>query len=73
LAQELYAHGERDAELMRQEMTALIQKQPLAEIDYISVAYAETLEELDRVEPPALVSLAVRIGKTRLIDNVVLE
>jgi pantoate--beta-alanine ligase len=73
LAQELYAHGERDAELIRQEMTALIQKQPLAEIDYVSVAYAETLEELDRVEPPALVSLAVRIGKTRLIDNVVLE
>ena len=73
LAQELYAQGEKDAERIRQEVTALIQKQPLAEIDYVSVADAQTLDELDRVEPPALVSLAVKIGKTRLIDNVVLE
>ena len=53
-------------------MSALIKKQPLARIDYVSIANAVTLEELDRVEPPALVSMAVRIGKTRLIDNVVL-
>ncbi|MBA7699375.1 Pantothenate synthetase [subsurface metagenome] len=71
LAQKLYVGGERNAEHLRQEMTALIQKQPLADIDYISVANAETLDELDTVSPPALVSLAVRIGKTRLIDNVV--
>ena len=73
LAQELWSQGEKDAQRIRQEMRALIQKQPLAEIDYVSVAHAETLDELDRVEPPALVSLAVKIGKTRLIDNVVLE
>jgi len=73
LAQEMYADGEKDAECLRQEMIALIQKQPLARIDYVSVADAETLDELDRVKPPALVSLAVKIGKTRLIDNVVLE
>ncbi|UCD54013.1 MAG: pantoate--beta-alanine ligase [Dehalococcoidia bacterium] len=73
LAQQLYARGERDAEHIRQEMTTLIQKQPLAEIDYVSVAHADTLDELDRVEPPALVSLAVKIGKTRLIDNVMLD
>ena len=72
LAQELYTRGERDAERIRQEMIALIQKQPLASIDYVSVANAETLDELDKVKPPALVSLAVRIGRTRLIDNVVL-
>jgi len=53
-------------------MTALIQKEPLAKIDYVSVADAETLQELDTVKSPALVSLAVRIGSTRLIDNVVL-
>jgi pantoate--beta-alanine ligase len=52
-------------------MTDLIQKQPLAKIDYISIADAETLDELDKIKPPALVSLAVKIGKTRLIDNVV--
>ncbi len=72
LAQQLYTRGERDAERLRQEMIGLIQKQPLAKIDYVSVAHAETLDELGRVKPPALVSLAVKIGKTRLIDNVVL-
>ncbi len=72
LAQQLYNRGERDAEHIRQEMTALIQKQPLINIDYVSVANADTLDELDRVKPPALVSLAVKIGKTRLIDNIVL-
>jgi pantoate--beta-alanine ligase len=73
LAQELYARGEKDAECIRQEMISLIQKQPLASIDYVSVAHAQTLDELKKVKPPALVSLAVKIGNTRLIDNVVLE
>ena len=73
LAQQLWSQGEKDAQHLRQEMTDLIQKQPLANIDYVSVADAETLDELDKVSPPALVSLAVRIGSTRLIDNIVLE
>jgi len=73
LAQQLYAKGEKSAEQLRQQMINLIQKQPLATIDYVSIAYAETLEELNEVNPPALVSLAVKIGKTRLIDNIVLE
>jgi len=73
LAQKLWSQGEKDAQTIRQRMTALIQKQPLAHIDYISIADAETLDELDAVRPPALVSLAVKIGKTRLIDNVVVE
>jgi len=71
LAQKLWSEGGKDAKAIRQQMTDLIQKQPLADIDYISIADAETLDELDRVKPPALVSLAVKIGKTRLIDNVV--
>ena len=53
-------------------MIDLIQKQPLAKIDYVSIANAETLDELDTVKPPALVSMAVKIGRTRLIDNIVL-
>jgi len=73
LAQQLWSHGEKDAGRIRREMKALIQKQPLADIDYVSIADTETLDELDTVKPPALVSLAVRIGKTRLIDNIVLE
>ena len=73
LAQKLWSQGEKDAQAIRQKMTGLIQKQPLANIEYISIADAETLDELDTVRPPALVSLAVKIGKTRLIDNAVLE
>jgi pantoate--beta-alanine ligase len=72
LAQKLFSQGEKDAQAIRQKMTGLIQKQPLANIEYISIADAETLDELDRVSPPALVSLAVKIGRTRLIDNVAL-
>ena len=73
LAQQLWSQGEKNAERIRQQMKALIKKQPLADIDYISIADTETMDELDTVKPPALVSLAVRIGKTRLIDNIVLE
>jgi len=73
LAQQLWSQGEKDAEKLRQEMTSLIKQQPLANIDYVSVADVDTLEELEEVKPPALVSLAVKIGKPRLIDNVVLE
>lgn len=73
LAQELWSQGEKEAERIRQEMVVLIKKQPLADIDYVSIANNQTLDELDTVKSPALVSLAVRIGKTRLIDNVVLE
>jgi pantoate--beta-alanine ligase len=71
LAQKLYTDGEKDAKAIRGQMTALIKKQPLARIEYISIADAETLDELDIVKPPVLVSMAVRFGKTRLIDNVV--
>jgi len=73
LAQKLYSQGEKDAQHLRQEMTGLIQKQPLATIDYVSIADAETLDELDKVRSPALVSLAVRIGSTRLKDNIMLQ
>jgi len=72
LAQKLWLQGEKDADKLRQEMIALIQKQPLADIDYVSIADPETLDELDTVNSPALVALAVKIGKTRLIDNIVL-
>jgi len=53
-------------------MASLIQKEPLARIDYVSLADAATLEELQVLDRTALASLAVRIGKTRLIDNMLL-
>jgi len=73
LARQLRRGGEKDAGKIRRQMTSLIQKEPLAQIDYVSIADAETLEELNLIDHPALASLAVRIGKTRLIDNVSLE
>ena len=73
LARQMWSQGEKDGDRLRKEMTGLVQQQPLATIDYISVASTETLEELDRVIPPALVSMAVRIGRTRLIDNIVID
>jgi pantoate--beta-alanine ligase len=73
LARQLWRSGEKDAEKIRRQMTSLIQKEPLAQIDYVSIADAETLEELNLLDRPAVASLAVRIGKTRLIDNMLLE
>jgi pantoate--beta-alanine ligase len=73
LAQRLWSSGEKDAEKIRRQMAALIQKEPLAQIGYVSIADAGTLEELDLIDRPAAASLAVKIGKTRLIDNVLLE
>ncbi len=72
LAQNLYSQGETSAPKLRQKMIDLIQKEKLAKIDYVSIADPETLEELDEVRSPALVSLAVKIGNTRLIDNIIL-
>ena len=73
LTRELSRGGEKDAEEIRQQMTLLIQKEPLARIDYVSIADASTLEELSFIDRPALASLAVTIGKTRLMDNMPLE
>jgi len=73
LARQLRKGGEKDAEKIRGQMTGLIGREPLAQIDYVSIADAETLEELGLIDRPAVVSLAVRIGKTRLIDNMPLE
>ena len=59
--------------MMRRLMRAVLAQEPLADVDYVSVADARSLEELTQLtDQPVLVSLAVRIGQTRLIDNVLL-
>ncbi len=73
LAQKLYTEGEGNAVYLRQEMLTLIEQEPLVKVNYVSVADIETLEELDSITSPALVSLAVKIGNTRLIDNIMLK
>jgi pantoate--beta-alanine ligase len=70
LARQLWSDQERRPESIKQQMAALIQKEPLARIDYISMADPETLEELAEIRHTALVSLAVYVGNTRLIDNI---
>ena len=61
--------GERSADALRQVMQDVLAEEPLANPDYVSVADAETLQELNSVDRPALLSMAVRFGSTRLIDN----
>ena len=73
LAKELWNEGITDAGEIRQRMRELIDGEPEVRTDYVSVADAETLQDLEVVRAPALVSLAARVGRTRLIDNVVLE
>jgi pantoate--beta-alanine ligase len=68
----LYAEGERDGDVLRRAMGEILDAEPLALPDYISVADLESLEEIASVTGKALVSLAVRVGKTRLIDNTIL-
>jgi pantoate--beta-alanine ligase len=70
-ARELYEAGERNAEKVRERMKAVLAAEPLAEVQYVSCADYDTLEELTEIKGKALLSLAVFIGKTRLIDNVV--
>lgn len=65
--------GERSAERIRWLVRKEVDRRPLLVLDYVSVADPETLEELETARPGALLSLAARIGRTRLIDNVTLE
>jgi len=66
---ERWEAGERSAEAVRETMRSVLREEPLADAEYVSVADGETLIELDRVDGRALLSLAVRFGTTRLIDN----
>jgi len=72
LAESLWESGERSAASIRTRMLDLLAAEPLARVDYVSVADPGTLYEMETIERRALVSLAVRIGTTRLIDNTVL-
>jgi len=71
-AKNVYENGERDAEKLRQIMREVIASEPLAQMQYVSCADYNTLEELETVTGKTLLSMAVFLGKTRLIDNFVL-
>jgi pantoate--beta-alanine ligase len=75
MAEKMIASGERNCRNIKMEMLDLIASQPLADLNYISIADTSTLQEFDRLTggASALISLAVRFGKTRLIDNVLVR
>jgi pantoate--beta-alanine ligase len=68
-ARAAWEDGERSGTGLRDVMLTELATEPLAEVEYVSVADAATLAELDTLHGPALASLAVRFGATRLIDN----
>jgi pantoate--beta-alanine ligase len=68
-ARSAWEGGERSGDALRAAMRAELEREPLAAVDYVSIADGSTLRELDTVRGPALASLAVRFGTTRLIDN----
>jgi pantoate--beta-alanine ligase len=68
-AREAWLGGERSGDVLRERMRAQLVEEPLAAPDYVSVADPATLRELDVIGEAALLSLAVRFGSTRLIDN----
>ncbi len=72
-AEARYLAGEQRAEVLRTTMREVLAAEPLAEVEYVSVADLDTLAELDRVERGALASMAVRVGPARLIDNLILN
>ncbi len=71
-AKKLYESGERNAESLRETMKEVLASEPLAQMQYVSCADYDSLEELDTVSGKTLLSMAVFMGKTRLIDNFVL-
>ena len=73
VAKQLLANGEQNAAKIRNAISETIQAEPLAKVDYVELVDARTLQQVDSVERPVLVALAVYIGKTRLIDNFITE
>jgi pantoate--beta-alanine ligase len=83
-AKDAFDHGERDGDRLRAIMRGIIEAEPLAKVDYVSAAEAITLQELGPLPAPppsrkdstgegVLLSMAVRVGKPRLIDNFLYE
>lgn len=73
LAKQQWQEGERKTATIRNKMISLISSEPLATIDYVSIADAQTFVDLAEIDRPALISMAIRIGKIRLIDNIIIN
>lgn len=73
LGEKLVEEGEKDAGKLVAAMKENIEKEPLAKIDYVEAVNMDTIEKVDTIAPNTLVAMAVYIGKTRLIDNFIVE
>lgn len=73
LGQSMVENGEKDAACLLAAMCEEIEKEPLAKIDYVKCVDGLTMQQTDTVKAPVLVAMAVYIGKTRLIDNFIVE
>ncbi len=73
LAERAAVGGERDVAQLQKAVRQEIASEPLAQIEYVEIRALPGLEPVSRLQGPALLALAVRIGKTRLIDNTVLD
>lgn len=69
MAQSLYDKGERDASVIISKVERLIQKAPSTQIDYVKICDTKRLRDIKKINREAVMALAVRVGKTRLIDN----
>jgi pantoate--beta-alanine ligase len=72
-AREMVSEGIRDPRIIEEKVRGIIESEPTTRIDYVNVVNADELDTLSTIEDRALLALAVFVGDTRLIDNVVLE
>jgi len=72
-AQELIENGIQDATIIIDAAAELIQSRPETKIDYIAICDTETLVDIQTIDKPVLMALAVKVGKARLIDNMILD
>ena len=73
LGEKMIADGEKSAEAVKKAMTEKINTEPLAEIDYVEVVDGISMQPIEEIKAPALVAIAVKIGRTRLIDNTIVN
>ncbi len=73
LGEKMVQEGEKDADIVVKAMLACLKTEPMANVEYVKAVHGLTMKDVDILEAPALVAIAVRIGKTRLIDNFVVE
>lgn len=72
LGEQLVKQGERKASILKEKMKELIESEPLANIDYIEVVDANSIEKVEQLSGSVLTAIAVYIGRTRLIDNFII-